>query len=211
MSDTAETPVKKQSLFDIVAESQKLMAQLFEAGGEITPEIEAALERVGTELITKVDNYVGFMDRLGHEVDFFKSRKAEMDKAKKSMENLQARLKQTVFDAMKTLKKDEVQGETYRLVIQNSANTYDINEGAVPAGYFIETVVKSLDKERLLEDVKMGLEVDGVTVKKNQYVKKYAATSQKSAKKKTAKKTAKKKVTKKTPDAKKEETNVEGK
>lgn len=201
MSETATE--NNQSLFNIVTENQKLMAQLLESGGEMSPEMELHLERIGKQLVTKVDNYVGLMDALDAQEQFFKAREKEMQTAKRSMANLRERLKSTVKEAMATLGKEEVVGDCYRLKMVNNPESYDINEGMVPEGYFIETVVKSLDKTRLLEDVKMGLEVDGVTVKNTKRVQKYAASSQKTVKKKTTKKktgdskAAKKKTTKK--------------
>jgi len=189
------------SLFSIVAESQQLMAGLMENGGEITPEIETKIETLGNQLVSKVDNYVDFMDRLKLETEFFKKRKDQFASAQRSVKALEDRLKHAVLESMDKLKTSEVKGESFRIVAVNGADAYDIDEKLVPEGYFIEVVEKKLDKTRLLEDVKMGLAVDGVSVRKVKSLRKYTASTT-SAKKKTTKK-ASKKTTKKTTKASK--------
>jgi len=70
MTDTEEE--KKTTLYDLVKQQSAISQNLMENDGELTPEIEALIKQVSTDLPKKVDNYATFMDKLKSDISYLK-------------------------------------------------------------------------------------------------------------------------------------------
>lgn len=90
-----------RSIFDIDRELYALYDEIEEAGGEITPEIEAKLELNGQEMTNKVRSITNFINSLNADLLAIKSETDRLAKLKKSKENTITGLTNLVLFAIK--------------------------------------------------------------------------------------------------------------
>lgn len=171
-----------QELVNIVTDSSNIERLLIESGGEITPEIENFLSVKETQLPGKVDSYHFILERMASAQEFYKARSAMFAKAAKAFENAQDLLKERLLFAMDELKTDEIVGNEIRFKKQKAKASLKIDDiKQIPKEYFIQVVSDELQKDALIEDLKVG-KVPGAHMETTSYVKPYP-NSPKAAKK----------------------------
>lgn len=104
---------KKTSLYDLQALAFRTEIELEENGGELTPEIEAALATTESQIPTKIDAYKGYIDFLDSRVELLKSAIQEMQKKKRAVENAKEKVKDYVKQTMQSFGLDKIKGEVY--------------------------------------------------------------------------------------------------
>lgn len=77
---------EKNSLYDLVTLSQEIQRKLFEAGGELTPEMEASIIELEKKLPSKVDGYKFITDELRNNAVLWKKRAQDMAQVAKQYE-----------------------------------------------------------------------------------------------------------------------------
>lgn len=174
--------MENKSLVSIVSEVNQLEKMLIEAGGEITPEIEALLTVKEVNLPQKVDNYSFILERMKSAEAFYKERSELFSSAARAFKNAQATLKERLKMAMHEMGVDELSGEEIRFKLSKSKPSLVIDElAAIPTEYFEQVVQNELQKDKLTEDLKIG-EVPGAHLEDSFSLRSYA-NSPKSAKK----------------------------
>lgn len=150
------------TLHSLVQQSQIIEAALIEAGGELTPEIEAILANLDITMAEKLDGYSFIMDRFETEAAFLRSRADTYSRAAKGLTTFQEKLKERIKLAMIALGKDEVSGNEMRFKLSNCAPKLVIeNEAMLIDAY--KTIVQTIvpDKEKIKEDLALGFPVAG--------------------------------------------------
>ena len=102
-----------KSIFDIDKELYALYDEIEEAGGEITPEIEAKLELNGQEMTNKVRSITNFINKLKADLLAIKSETDRLAKLKKSKENTIKGLTNLVLFAIKKYGKEDKSGKKW--------------------------------------------------------------------------------------------------
>lgn len=145
------------SLVKIVKEVASLETMLIESGGELTPEIEAMLTVKEVNLPEKVDSYEAMLDRLSVIESLYKERAKLFSQAAKSLGNAQDTLKDRIKYAMKELGVTELLGHDIRFKLSSSKPKLVIeDEKAIPKEYKAEVITVEVQKDKLLEDLKIG-------------------------------------------------------
>lgn len=153
----------KKSLPVLVSEMHSILAEIINAEGELTPELEAMFDSVSSDLAIKADGYAFFMDRLKNEADFWKAKADGYYKVSQSCKNLRERLNDSIKNAMRVLDKTEIEGNDMRFVLSKLENKISIDERLLPENYKIIHTQKIVDRERVKEHTKAGIEIPGVT------------------------------------------------
>jgi hypothetical protein len=105
---------------------------------------------------------------LDGEISTIKSEMDRLSDMKKSRENKIDYLKRNLEESMILADKKKFQTDLFSFGIQKNPASLDISENAViPNIYYIQQEPK-LDRRTLLEEVKNGLEVKGVTLKQSE-------------------------------------------
>lgn len=171
------------TLGDLMMNQQSLEMTLLENGGELTPEIESALDLNASNMAAKIDGY----HRLITSMEFGD---AEIDKEikrlqalKKTKANAQKRLKEYLMMRMREFDIRSIDGVTCKVFRRATAPALKIeDEAALLGGYAfaMEEVSKmfpdwvkvdiSIDRERLKAMAKEGVLMAGVSLEKGETI-----------------------------------------
>ena len=88
------------SLFELTQEMQNIEDELYENGGEITPEMEPALSETKDSLLAKVDNYNGLMGKFEATSKACADEIKRVQGIKKNADNAVKNLKQYILNTM---------------------------------------------------------------------------------------------------------------
>lgn len=152
---------QKQSLFEIVFQSQVLTQQIIEAGGELSPELEQALEQVDLAITAKVDGYNAVMDRLELEATYWKAKADMYSKIAKAHTAAQDRMKNAIKQAMQAMGKTEVCGDDVKFKLANAQPKLILDEAKIPKEFKMIVTTHVVDKERIKTALKEGFAVAG--------------------------------------------------
>lgn len=155
-------PQSDATLEDIYAEWKAILKEIDQLSGEVTPELEARMNMVETNLPEKIDGYAYVMDRLEMEEAFWKKREDEAayikDRFKQRREFIKSYLKMKMVENGKT----ELLGNVSRFYLKKCAKSLDIyDENALPATYSEEVLTLKVNSKQIKEDLENGIEVPG--------------------------------------------------
>ena len=151
MSDSIRKLALKQS---------EIIQEIMASEGEIQPEQEEILKSV----IAKVDDCQGFLLRLESEEEYFQKQIERLEAHVSRIKSRHEWLRNYIYISMKASGQDELVGEYTKFVIQKNPHSVVIeNEELIDIEYKkkVEKVTWQIDKNRLKEDLKAGMEVPG--------------------------------------------------
>ncbi|AXK19159.1 siphovirus Gp157 family protein [Bacillus sp. COPE52] len=101
-------------------------------------------------------------------VSIIKEEEKRLANRRKALENANKRLSDFLSQSLQVAEKEVVKNETITINFRNNAPSLDIKEGAaIPSKYYNTPVpAPVLDRKKLLDDVKGGLEIEGVGTKR---------------------------------------------
>lgn len=156
---------EKLSLYDLTSEHRLICDAIEEAGGEITPEIEAMLAINEENFLTKAEGYAEMIAKYAQMAENAKARKAQLDKVQKIAENAVKRMKERIAQAMEEYNLPRVEVGLHKISVRTSKAVEIIDEVAIPNHY--KKVEVSVDKKALREDLMAGIVVEGAELKEN--------------------------------------------
>lgn len=145
----------------LVADMNQIMSQIAEAGGELSPEIEAFLDDVQGQIQVKADGYAFIMERLTTEAEFWKAKADSYAKVAKACSALKERLNDSIKGAMVALGTDTIEGEEVRFRLSRTKPRLVIDEDFLPPAFKMQVVTLVPDKDKILGELEMGAEVPG--------------------------------------------------
>lgn len=157
--------MKKQSLYNINEKQRELINKIEELYGEITPEIELALEITKDELQVKSIAYLEFIKSMEA---FNLNAKAEIKRLQalvKRNQNIEQRLKSVLLDSVKTF--GEYQTPLHKFGTRKSTSVEIEDQDKIPMAYLVRTVTVRPDKAKIKEAITQGQEVPGAKLKSN--------------------------------------------
>lgn len=150
---------QKLTLFEIQRNRIALEDVLEQLGGELTPEIEAALAINKEQLADKGESYIVVLEQLHAFIEFNKRYKdkaeSNITRAKVTMDRLESRL----LDAKKLYGEFQAGIHTVSSRKSKAVNILDVNE--LPTMYTSKTVTVTPDKKLIKSAIDGGLEVPG--------------------------------------------------
>lgn len=147
------------SLYRISVEQQALNEQLFEAEGELTPELEEALIINEANLTLKAEDYVTSMAMFAASAEAAKAEIKRLQAFVKRADNAQERMKNALSFALETFGIDKMEVGTHRISFRKSEGVVITDEVAIPNEYII--VETKVNKAQLKADLKAGAVVSG--------------------------------------------------
>lgn len=160
--------MKNLSLYHITSEQLRINELLEESGGELTPEIEEALILNEENFLTKSEGYIESIARYKALAEAADVRLKEMQRIKKTAENIEKRLKERLLWAMTTMGRDKVEVGLRKLSVRNTTAVTISDEASIPAEYII--VETKIDKPRLKDALKNGAVINGAELVTNQSI-----------------------------------------
>lgn len=157
----------KTNLYNIQQEHFLLIQEIIEGGGEITPEMENALQINREQLESKGLSYAKGIQYLNSEIDIIDSEIKRLEALKRIRKNTIARMEGTLENAMKQFELEEIVTPTLKINFRKSETVEIIDSSKVPNEYkTIETTTK-IDKISLKRDIKAGTEIPGAKLNQN--------------------------------------------
>jgi len=162
------------SLLAIQDQYNRIMQVIIENGGELTPELEAALQDIELNRADKVDSYKAVMDKMDVEEILWKERAAEFQTVARACRNVKERLKVNIKALMSSSMVTDVSGNYWRFKLSNSKDSVEITDSReIPAKYCTEKVELVPDKAMILVALQSGEQIDGVVLKKGTSLRSY--------------------------------------
>lgn len=156
------------SLYHITSEQLRINELLEESGGELTPEIEEALMLNAENFEIKADGYIESISRYKALAEAADVRIKEMQRIKKTSENIEKRLKERLLQAMMVMEVDKMEIGLRKLSIRNTSAVNISDEARIPAEYII--VETKVDKMKIKDALKSGDVIPGAELVTNQSI-----------------------------------------
>ena len=136
---------KGMTLYELTAEMAAIEEELYEAGGELTPELERELTETREGLLRKVDGYNALLQKLGAMAASAKTEIDRLAKLKKVAENAQKRVKERLLWNMNLFGIEKLEGNLCKMSIRRG-KSLEVDEAAALAPYLgaIEQLQKKL-------------------------------------------------------------------
>jgi len=155
------------NIFLIQNEYQLLINQIIELDGEITPEIETALQINKEQLQSKAVDYSYVIKQLDSDCEQIDAELKRLQQLKKVRTNLAERLKDTISNAMNLYEVEKIETPLIKLSFRNSESVEITNESQLDACFIVTKTVTSPDKKAIKDAIKSGVLVTGATISYN--------------------------------------------
>jgi hypothetical protein len=155
----------KTTLYNIENDYLKLISQIEEAEGELTPELEEALEINEKQLQGKSTAYLQVIttkEGINSAIDIEIKR---LQALKKRNSNLVLNLKNRLLEAVKLFGEFEVGFNKFGTRKSSSVQVDDIN--SLPAEFKTVKVTEAADKKAIKDAIKSGKEITGCLIVEN--------------------------------------------
>ncbi|EDN7865045.1 hypothetical protein GJ150_14700 [Listeria monocytogenes] len=138
--------------------------QLLNLAEQLDPELlKDTLESIDDELETKAENVAFVIKELEGQSLVLETETKRLDERKNTINNNVKRLKQSLFDAMITAKKQKIKTNLFTLDIRKNPPSVIVEDESKLLNYLIEQP-KKIDKTKLGDDLKKGIEVPGAKI-----------------------------------------------
>ncbi|HEL6627551.1 TPA: siphovirus Gp157 family protein [Listeria monocytogenes] len=138
--------------------------QLLNLAEQLDPELlKDTLESIDDELETKAENVAFVIKELEGQSLVLETETKRLAERKNTISNNVKRLKQSLFDAMITAKKQKIKTNLFTLDIRKNPPSVIVEDESKLLNYLIEQP-KKLDKTKLGDDLKKGIEVPGAKI-----------------------------------------------
>ena len=155
------------NIFNIQSEYQQLVNQLIENGGELTPELELALQINKDNFHSKSENYAYITKQFDGEMDIIDNEIKRLQQAKKSREKTIQRLKDTIELAMLTFDIDKIETPLIKISFRKSESVEVENVNELPNEFKVIKLTESADKLKIKDALKSGMFISGCSIKTN--------------------------------------------
>ncbi|ELD8294934.1 siphovirus Gp157 family protein [Listeria innocua] len=138
--------------------------QLLNLAEQLDPELlKDTLESIDDELETKAENVAFVIKELEGQSLILEKETKRLAERKNTINNNVKRLKQSLFDAMITANKQKIKTNLFTLDIRKNPPSLIVEDESKLLNYLIEQP-KKLDKTKLGNDLKKGIEVPGAKI-----------------------------------------------
>ena len=155
------------NIYTIKNEYQLIISEIINNEGEITPELETALQINQSQLQSKAIDYSYVIKSLDSDCDAIDAELKRLQQLKKVRTNLAERLKNTISDAMNLYGVEKIETPLIKLSFRNSESVEITNESQLDACFIVTKTVSIPDKKAIKDAIKNGEIVTGATISYN--------------------------------------------
>lgn len=154
------------SLYELTGDYARFseLMEMEELEPEMQEALEDALNNLGEDIEIKLENYAKIIKNFESDIAGLKTEEDRLNKKRKTLENSIKTMKQRMTEAMISTGKVDIKGELFKFKVQANPPSVVMDEQYienVPEKYLIPQEPK-LDKKKLAEDLKAGVDLDGV-------------------------------------------------
>jgi hypothetical protein len=155
------------NIFNIQTEYQLLVNELIENGGEITPEIELALQINKDNFHSKSENFAYVTKQFDAEMDIIDNEIKRLQQARKSREKTIQRLKDTIELAMLTFDVNKIETPLIKISFRKSESVEVSDVNDLPNEFKVIKLTETADKLKIKDALKSGVFISGCSIKSN--------------------------------------------
>lgn len=155
-----------QTLYTIAEDQRLINAMLEENGGELTPEIEEAMQITEENFMAKAEAYGATISEYDAQAEACAAEIKRLQGYKRTCENVSRRMKERLSDAMHTFNRDKVTAGTFRFSFRSSTAVRIENEDIIPEEFF--KTERTLCKKELMDALKAGEYIAGAALETRQ-------------------------------------------
>lgn len=161
-----------KTLTSLVAEVAEIETKIIESNGEITPEIETLLCLNTKELSSKVDNYVGLIQKMEQCEAYYYEKAQFFLTLAKAFDGVKTSCNERMLQALKDLGKDEIKGTDYKFKIYKSPPKLVIDDKEkIPEQFLVIKTDVLIDNAALKTELKSGKPMEGAHLESGHYIK----------------------------------------
>lgn len=145
-----------ESLPELLQSERALTEAIILAEGEISPEIEAALDKLALDTEAKVEAYHYVLERFDFNAEFFKAKENKFAQLRKRFEKYAERMRMQVEWTMNQNAKNELHGTEngFKLVSRKGIEYAEIHDIQIPEEF--QRVKIEMDKTKVKEALDGG-------------------------------------------------------
>jgi len=158
------------NIFKIQSEYQQIVTQLIENGGELTPDLELAMQITKDNFHSKSESYGYCIREINYNKEIIEKEIERLQKLNKSCDKTIVKLKDRVEFAMNTFEADKIETPLIKISFRKSESVEVENINQLPNEYKVIKVTESADKFKIKDAIKSGILIDGCSIKTNRNI-----------------------------------------
>lgn len=162
----------KNSLYQISTEMDQLLEEVTASEGELTPELEAKINQVSTDLVEKTDAVVSWVNSQEDLIELAKKRIAELNDFIARTNNKLFRIDGYVEACLKQLGTNKLEGKLYSISKRKPVQVVNVfDETLIPMDFIkIPEPKPAVQKTEIAKALKAGIEVPGARLEESKNV-----------------------------------------
>jgi hypothetical protein len=152
----------RQTLYNITEDQRLINAMLEENGGELTPEIEEAMQITEENFLDKAEAYGATITEYDAQAEACDAEIKRLLSYKRTCQNVSRRMKERLSEAMRAFHRENVTAGTFRFSFRNSTAVRIENEDIIPEEFF--KTERTLCKKELMDALKAGEYIAGAAL-----------------------------------------------
>lgn len=163
---------KLESLRALALVASNIENSIIAAEGEIDELLEKDLSLNDISIANKVDAYYYTLQKIEKTVQSYKEEMKAIDSIISRLEGAEQWMLNNLQSAATTLNRDHLSGNKYvASLVLNNPRVEVINEEAVPVEFKSEKITIAIDKKKIAEGLKLGIEIEGVRLTQSKRIK----------------------------------------
>ncbi len=158
-----ELIIQPKSLYQIRVEHLQLMQDIEFNEGEITPEIEQALQLTQDEFNDKALSYGLVVKHFDDETTIIEKEIDRLSKMLAQSKKKKELFKQVLSDAMQQFGVEKIETPTLKLSFRKSESV-EVDPDNLPNDYMVEKTTYTPDKNKIKAAIKEGIKVNGASL-----------------------------------------------
>jgi hypothetical protein len=144
-----------KSLATIIHEQILHLMELEELGGEITVDLEEAMQITDRSLAEKVDNYAALITRLDSEIKYYDELTEQFAAKSETYSKIRERLRYNLKDSMGKIGANQLSGNYFEFKLARSTPKLVIeDESLIPNEFKIVETITKIDNAKLKQALK---------------------------------------------------------
>lgn len=158
----------RQTLYNITEDQRLINAMLEENGGELTPEIEEAMQITEDNFLDKAEAYGATITEYDAQAEACDAEIKRLLSYKRTCQNVSRRMKERLSEAMRAFHRENVTAGTFRFSFRKSTAVVVENEDMIPDEFF--KMERTLCKKELKDALKAGDIIVGAKLETRQTI-----------------------------------------
>src|SRR3990167_7441840 len=155
----------ENTLVELYRQAHTIEQAIIENNGELTPELDAALMNIETNMAEKLDGYAFVLDRMKSSQEFWKAESEKTAALAKACATIQSRIKERLKFIMSERGQKTCEGNKTKFTLSATKGSFIVgDEEAIPEKFKTATTVYVVDRERVRTAIEAGEEVPGAWI-----------------------------------------------